>query len=85
MIINEVHVRSADGSKQDFIELRNLGQAEVDLEGWVLRDGGGNKFTLPKGASLGQAGLLGIWCGPGDADGIRADFGLGQGELDGVV
>ena len=79
VIINEVHVRSADGSEQDFIELRNLGQAEVDLEGWMLRDGGGNKFTLPKGASLGQGGLLGIWCGPGDADGIRADFGLGQG------
>ena len=78
VVINEVHVQAAAGSDLDFVELRNLGQAEVDLEGWVLRDGGGNKFTLPKGAKLGQAGLLGIWCGPGDAEGLRADFGLGQ-------
>ena len=80
VIINEVHVRSADGSEQDFIELRNLGQAEVDLEGWVLRDGGGNKFTLPKGASLGQAGLLGIWCGRGMRTAFVPTLALARGE-----
>ena len=82
VIINEVHVRSADGSEQDFIELRNLGQAEVDLEGWVLRDGGGNKFTLPKGHPW-PSGLLGIgvargcgrhscrlWPWPGELGGV---------------
>ena len=63
----------------DFVELRNLGQAAVDLSGWTLRDGDDNTFTFPDGTALGQAGLLGIWCGAGEGDGMRAGFGLGQG------
>ena len=78
VIINEVHVQSPLSTELDFVELRNLGLAAVDLSGWTLRDGDGNAFELPEGTALGQAGLLGIWCGEGEGDGLRAGFGLRQ-------
>ena len=78
LIINEVHVQSPLSPEADFVELRNLGQVAVDLSGWTLRDGDGNTFGFPDGTALGQAGLLGVWCGEGEGDGLRAGFGLGQ-------
>ena len=78
VIINEVHVQSPLSPEADFVELRNLGQVAVDLSGWTLRDGDGNTFGFPDGTALGQAGLLGVWCGEGEGDGLRAGFGLGQ-------
>jgi len=32
---------------REYIELFNYGEADVDLAGWVLADGGGNTWTLP--------------------------------------
>ena len=79
VIINEVHVQSPLSPEQDFVELRNVGQATSDLSRWTLSDGDGNTFEFPDGTELGQAGLLGVWCGEGEGDGLRAGFGLGQG------
>ena len=79
VVINEVHVQSPLSPAPDFVELRNAGQAVVDLSGWTLRDGDGNTFHFPDDTAFGQAGLLGIWCGEGEGDGLRAGFGLGQG------
>ncbi len=78
VVINEVHVQSPLSRDPDFVELRNLGQAAVDLSGWTLHDGDGNTFEFPDGTVLGEAGLLGVWCGDGGGDGLRAGFGLGQ-------
>ena len=75
IIINEVHVQSPLSPEADFVELRNLGQATVNLSGWTLRDDGDNTFTFPDGTALGQAELLGVWCGTAEG----AGFGLGQG------
>ena len=76
--INEVHVQSLLSPQPDFVEVKNLGEAVVDLSGWTLRDGDDNTFTFPDGTALDQAGLLGIWCGAVDGDGLRASFGLDQ-------
>ncbi len=78
LIINEVHLESSLDSDPDFVELRNIGQSQVDLTGWELRDNNGNKFNFPAGTKIEQAGLLGIWCGKGDGAGLRTNFGLGQ-------
>ena len=78
VVINEVHVQSPFSPEPDFVELRNLGQVAVDLSGWTLRDGDGNTFGFPDGTALGQAALLGVWCGAAEGDGLRAGFGLGQ-------
>ena len=76
--INEVHMQSPLSSNPDFVELRNLGQMEVDISDWTLRDGDENSFTFPDGTVLGEAGLLGIWCSTASGDGLRAGFGLGK-------
>ncbi|MEC9331681.1 MAG: lamin tail domain-containing protein [Verrucomicrobiota bacterium] len=78
LIINEVHLESSLDSDPDFVELRNIGQSQVDLTGWELRDNNGNKFNFPAGTKIEQAGLLGIWCGRGEGVGLRTNFGLGQ-------
>ena len=78
LIINEVHLKSSIDSDQDFVELRNVGQSQVDLSGWELRDNDGNKFTFPAETKIEKAGLLGIWCGKGEVAGLRTNFGLGQ-------
>ena len=78
LIINEVHLESSLDSDPDFVELRNIGQSQVDLTGWELRDNNGNKFNFPAETKIEQAGLLGIWCGKGDGVGLRTNFGLGQ-------
>ena len=78
LIINEVHLESSLDSDPDFVELRNIGQSQVDLTGWELRDNNGNKYNFPAGTKIEQAGLLGIWCGKGDGAGLRTNFGLGQ-------
>ncbi|MDP6252955.1 MAG: lamin tail domain-containing protein, partial [Verrucomicrobiota bacterium] len=79
VIINEVHVQSPLSPEPDFVELRNVGQAAADLSGWTLSDGDGNTFEFSDGTELGQARLLGVWCGEGEGDGLWAGFGLGQG------
>ena len=78
LIINEVHLKSSLDSDQDFVELRNVGQSQVDLAGWELRDNDGNVFVFPAGTKIEQSGLLGIWCGKGEIAGLRTNFGLGQ-------
>ena len=78
LIINEVHLKSSLDSDQDFVELRNVGQSQVDLAGWELRDNDGNKFVFPVGTKIEQSGLLGIWCGKGEVAGLRTNFGLGK-------
>ena len=78
VMINEIHVQSTFSNGPDFVELRNLGQTAVDLFGWKLCDDDGNTFEFPEGTVLGQAGLLGVWCGDGGDDGLRAGFGLGK-------
>ncbi|MDX1740266.1 MAG: CotH kinase family protein, partial [Rhodothermales bacterium] len=52
IVINEIHYHPADVSPSgDWIELWN-GGGDADLSGWVLEDGGGNRFVMPAAVSL---------------------------------
>ena len=45
VVVNEVESQGA----VDFVELANTDGAAVDIGNYVLRDGGGNSFTIPAG------------------------------------
>lgn len=73
VVFHEIHYRSPAGDSQDeFIELRNLGQAPVDLQGWTVS--GGIEFQFLNPAVLEADGLLVVAANP---DRIRAVHGSG--------
>ncbi len=73
VVFHEIHYRSPTGDSQDeFIELRNLGQAPVDLRGWTVS--GGIEFQFLNPAVLESNGLLVVAANP---DRIRAVHGSG--------
>ncbi|MCX8107283.1 MAG: lamin tail domain-containing protein, partial [Verrucomicrobiae bacterium] len=64
---NETGVRDRDGTHADWIELRNLGDEPVSLEGWFLTDDAVNptKWRFPD-VAIGAAGYLLIWASAKD-------------------
>jgi hypothetical protein len=53
IVINEIMYNPADTNVgQEFVELYNRGDAEVDLSGWQLVDESQIMFTLPQGTQL---------------------------------
>ncbi len=57
VVINEIHSVPDDKTvPEEFVELVNAGQAEVDLSGWSLT--GGVRFTIPVGTTLPVGGYL---------------------------
>lgn len=63
-----------DGECRDWLELRNLTDADVDLTGWRLSDTAEkDKYVFPAGTTLPAGGCLALWCG---LEGI--DFALAR-------
>ena len=56
MVINEVESQGV----ADFVELFNTGAASVDLDGYVIRDDGGNSFTVPAGTTIAAGGFYAV-------------------------
>lgn len=66
--INEVE--SSGGTPGDWIELKNISGAAVDLSGWSVKDSGESPYTIPSGTSIGANGYLVL-------DEAQLGFGLG--------
>lgn len=90
VVLNEVLAdnRSAvlhSGNFPDYIELRNLGAAPVNLTGWSLTDDPlvPQKFVFPVGATIPANGYLIVWADLNfAAPGLHTGFGLGaKGDL----
>jgi hypothetical protein len=49
MVINEVMINPAavSDANGEYVELYNSGTTAVDIQGWTIRDDGGNSFTIP--------------------------------------
>ncbi len=47
-----------DDALGEWVELSNIGDADVDLSGWHLRDDGRNDFTIPDGTTIALGGTL---------------------------
>jgi hypothetical protein len=73
VILSEIHYHplSADEGALEFVELRNLGTADVDLTGWSFREGIG--FIFPAGSVVPARGYLVVSPDPARA---RAAYGL---------
>jgi hypothetical protein len=58
VVINEFRLRSADGSTDDYVEVRNDSAAAVDISGWQIREWVASdgsiavRFTVPSGIVL---------------------------------
>src|SRR5262245_17856722 len=65
VIINEVHYNPPDETKlEEFIELYNAGEADVDISGWYFSDG--VSFTFPRGTTIPRDGYLVVAESPPD-------------------
>lgn len=61
----------------DWIELRNRGNAPVDLVGWSLTDNDNpRRYVFPPGVSIAAGGYLRVFCGTNGAP--RTGFGLSR-------
>ena len=70
IVINEIAYHAADDSDTgDWLELHNPTSEAVDLSGWVLEDGGDNRFVVPAGIVL-LAGEFTVLCS--DCEALRA-------------
>jgi len=57
--INEIHYHPSDDmASGDWVELVNPSDAAVDVSGWVLEDGGGNRFVVPATVHVEAGGYL---------------------------
>ena len=52
---------SSDENKNEYIELFNNSAAEIDLEGWVLKDKTTSKYTFSKGQKIAPNSYLAIY------------------------
>ena len=63
VVINEVYPNGTSLDDPDWVELKNLGTAPVDLTGFDLRDEKlANKAPLPDGTTIDPSGYLVIKC-----------------------
>ncbi len=82
---NTTTVKDQDGQYDDWIELYNLSDKDIDLSGYYLSDSKKEptKWSFPKGTKIGAKSYLIIWA---DKDlnqkGLHADFKLSsEGEM----
>ncbi len=72
VVLNEVHYEPVDGtSQEEFLELVNRGDEEVDLSGWFFSNG--VDYTFAPGTTLAAGGLLVV---AQDPEAIRETFGV---------
>jgi hypothetical protein len=80
MASNTRIIRSPQGQFEDWIELANVGQQEVDLSGLHLTDDKAklDKWTFPAGTRLGAGEYLIVWADgkPRAKPGLHANFKL---------
>lgn len=81
MADNETTITDSAGEYDDWIELRNLTDAGIDLSGMYLSDNEDNplKWTFPEGTTIEANGYLIIWAdedGDKDQEGLHANFKL---------
>ncbi len=75
--VNEV-VAAAPNMGPDWVELFNMGAAEVDLSGWMLKDDDDTHiFTFPTGTRIGAGAFLVIE-GPGGVPPLATLYGFGK-------
>jgi spore coat protein CotH len=80
MAVNKKTLADPQGEFDDWIELRNLTDAQVDLTGYFLTDSPDNprKWRFPDGARIAANGYLLVWADQADAgvSGLHASFKL---------
>ncbi len=82
MADNETTEADQDGEFDDWIELYNNSNADINLSGFSLSDdlGEPTKWSFPEGTSIAANGYLMIWADEdNDQDGLHADFKLSAG------
>ncbi|MBT8401018.1 MAG: CotH kinase family protein [Rhodothermia bacterium] len=69
--INEIQYHAAtDMDSDDWIEIANRGQEELDVSHWRLSDGGGNVFDVPRGTAIAAGGYLVLARSPAAFSGV---------------
>jgi len=53
IIINEYYSQNSESDPRDWIELFNKGAENIDLSGWIIKDGSNNYFQLPGNTTIG--------------------------------
>ncbi len=84
IVLNEVAAENIgavnnDGTFPDWVELRNMTAAPVNLTGWSLSDdGNARKFVFPGGTTIPASGYLIVWCDAttNTTPGLHSGFGL---------
>lgn len=71
VIINEIHYDPDGVGPEEFVELYNAGDSEVDLSGWKLK--GGVDYTFPASTTIGVGGYLVV---AQDVAAILAKYGI---------
>jgi hypothetical protein len=82
MASNDVTVADQDGDFDDWIELYNNDDVEVDLSGYFFSDDADEvtKWEFPVGTSIAAGGYLIVWADEDlDQEGLHADFKLSGG------
>ncbi len=81
MASNASTVADATGAYPDWLELYNVTDTDVDLEGWTLTDDLEelDKFTFAADTTIDAGGHLMVWAdGDTDQEGIHASFNLAK-------
>ena len=79
---NDLCCEDGNGDNEDFFEIYNNGDTDVDLSGYFVTDDltDSTKYQLPNGTVIVAGGFLEIWC-DSDSNGLHANFNLkGDGE-----
>lgn len=83
MASNQTTIQDPQGEYDDWIELLNIGDLEIDLSGMYLSDKEENplKWEIPSGVTLAPGAYLIIWADEdsGDEPGLHANFKLSAG------
>jgi hypothetical protein len=82
MADNATTVTDPSGAFEDWIELYNRGEADLDLSGWYLSDKIDNptKWSFPAGTQIPAGGYLIVWADEDGSQGpLHANFKLSKG------
>lgn len=88
MASNDVTQADQDGDYDDWIELYNNSNAEIDLSGYLLSDDimEADKWVIPAGTTIAAGDYLIIWADEDDdQEGLHADFKLSAGGEDVII
>ena len=80
MADNEATLADGEGEYDDWIELANVGDFDVDLSGYFLSDDASepSQWSFPDGTELKAGEYLLVWADSDSGSGLHADFKLGK-------